>query len=274
MRFFAARRVRNTGLLLFVVLLLGGATTILGISLSPVSFYSGWLLLALVLLLTAYNLRKRLPFLPLGNSASWLQVHVYAGLLAGFVFLVHLGGGWPGGGFEILLAATFATVFLSGVLGLVLTRTFPSRLATRGEEVIYERIPAMRQRIRDEVERMILEYSSRSDTSAVPDFYVQRLKPFFDHPRNVLYHLLHSGRPLNKLLLEIRSQQPYLNEPERELMQGIAERVRVKDDLDYQYALQAALKFWLFVHVPLTYGLLVFAGFHVLLVWRFAGRLL
>jgi hypothetical protein len=274
MRFFAARRLRNTGLLLLALLLLGGAATILAISLSPVNFYSGWLLLGLVLLLTAYNLRKRFPFLPLGNSASWLQLHVYAGLLAGFVFLVHLGWGWPGGGFEILLAATFATVFLSGVLGLVLTRTFPPRLATRGEEVLFERIPAHRQRIREEVERMILEYTSRSDTSAVPDFYVQRVKPFFDRPRNVLFHLLHSGRPLNKLLLAIHSQQPYLNEPERELMQGIAERVRVKDDLDYQYTLQATLKYWLFVHVPLTYGLLVFVGLHVFLVWRFAGRLL
>ncbi len=47
--------------------------------------------------------------------------------------------------------------------------------------------------------------------------------------------------------------------------------VEAKDDLDYQRALQGALKFWLFVHVPLTYGLLIFAAFHILVVYSFSG---
>jgi hypothetical protein len=53
-------------------------------------------------------------------------------------------------------------------------------------------------------------------------------------------------------------------------MRHISDLVCLKDDLDHHYALQATLKLWLFVHVPLTSALLVFAAFHVVLVQAFA----
>ncbi len=54
-------------------------------------------------------------------------------------------------------------------------------------------------------------------------------------------------------------------------MGAVTALAQAKDDLDYQSALQGALKFWLFVHVPLTYGLLIFAVFHILVVYTFSG---
>jgi hypothetical protein len=47
--------------------------------------------------------------------------------------------------------------------------------------------------------------------------------------------------------------------------------VRRKDALDYCGALQAALKLWLFVHLPLTYSLMIFSVWHVVLVFAFSG---
>ena len=47
------------------------------------SFLTGWILFALILALTFYNGRKKLPFLPLLSSETWLQFHIYAGLLTG-----------------------------------------------------------------------------------------------------------------------------------------------------------------------------------------------
>jgi hypothetical protein len=41
--------------------------------------------------------------------------------------------------------------------------------------------------------------------------------------------------------------------------------------LDYHRALQLALKLWLFVHIPLTYGLLIFTALHIVLVFGFSG---
>jgi hypothetical protein len=47
--------------------------------------------------------------------------------------------------------------------------------------------------------------------------------------------------------------------------------VRQKDGLDYHHALQLTLKLWLFVHIPLTYSLLIFSLVHLVLVYAFAG---
>ena len=57
-------------------------------------FLSGWILFASVLILTAYNARKKITMLPIGSAASWLQVHIYLGLLSVLLFLLHI---IPGG---------------------------------------------------------------------------------------------------------------------------------------------------------------------------------
>ena len=65
----------------------------------------------------------------------------------------------------------------------------------------------------------------------------------------------------------------YLNAEEREFHDRLRELVCKKDELDFHYALQLMLKVWLFVHVPLTYSLLIAAGVHMVLVHAFGGGL-
>ena len=50
----------------------------------------------------------------------------------------------------------------------------------------------------------------------------------------------------------------------------LGDLVRQKDGLDHQYALQSILKWWLFIHIPLTYSLLIATGLHVVLVHGFS----
>jgi hypothetical protein len=63
----------------------------------------------------------------------------------------------------------------------------------------------------------------------------------------------------------------FLDKREREVMDKIAELVRQKDGLDYHQSLQLMLKSWLFVHIPLTYSLLIFSVVHIVLVYGFSG---
>ena len=63
----------------------------------------------------------------------------------------------------------------------------------------------------------------------------------------------------------------YLNEQERATLEKLAQLVRQKDGLDYHHAVQTTLKLWLFVHVPLTYGLMIFSLMHIVLVFAFSG---
>jgi len=47
--------------------------------------------------------------------------------------------------------------------------------------------------------------------------------------------------------------------------------VRENDDLDFHYRRQLRLKGWLFIHIPLTYSLMIFTVAHVVIVYAFSG---
>lgn len=268
---FSRRRTRNAVITLALALAIVAVDALYRLSMRPSVFLSGWTLSAVVLFLAAYNLRKRLPMLPLGTSAAWLQLHVYAGLLTGVLFAVHVGYRVPNGVLEGTLAVLYLGVFLSGLWGLLLSRTFAARITAAGDEVLYERLPVIARKLRDEVHELVLNCISETETSMIPEFFSRRLQPFFARPRFAVHHLFHSVRSTQSLLLEIHSQHRYLNDRERTVMQEIEDRFLLKDKLDYQYTLQTLLKVWLFLHVPLTYALLIFAAAHVMLVYAYLG---
>ena len=235
------------------------------------SYLTGWALFAVILLLTLYNGRKKLPFLPLFSSEAWLQFHIYAGLLTGMLFLVHLNYRIPSGWFQWMLTWLYLLVMASGVFGLVLSRAIPRRLTTRGGEVLFERIPAIRRRLQEQTEQLALQSVSESKSGTIAEFYLRELKDFFEGPKHLILHLIEVRSPLNRMLIKINDVQRYLNEQERSTMEKIASLVRQKDGLDYHCALQRLLKVWLFAHIPLTYSLLLFTLAHVVLVFAFSG---
>jgi hypothetical protein len=233
------------------------------------AYLTGWILFAAMFILTLFNARKKLPFLPLGKSETWLQIHIYLGFFTTLLFLIHLNFRLPRGWFEITLAWLFLLVSGSGMIGLLFSRVLPRRLATRGGEVIFEKIPALRHALKTEAENLALGTDVKSPFIA--EFYTKRLAPFFTEPKNLWGHFCESRRPLNALIAELDDLRLFANEAEREKVEKLAALVRQKDGLDYHRALQLALKLWLFVHIPLTYGLLIFTALHIILVFGFSG---
>lgn len=240
-------------------------------AMSRLSYLTGWALFGLILLLSLYNARKKLPFVPLLSSELWLQSHVYGGLLTAALFTVHLDYKMPTGWFEGTLASLYILVMLSGFFGLFVSRAIPKRLTTRGGEVLFERIPSIRRQLQERAEALALTSLAQAKSSTVADFYVRELKDFFEGSRNVGWHWLEVRSPLNRLLNKINDLNRYLNEQERATLDQIAGLVRQKDGLDYHYALQLLLKAWLFAHIPLTYSLLLFTLAHIVLVFAFSG---
>jgi len=235
------------------------------------AFLSGWLLFAVMLILTFYNARKKLSFLPLLTSEGWLQFHIYAALFTAVLFCVHVSYKIPTGWFECVLAALYALVMLSGFFGLFASRGIPKRLTTRGGEVLFERIPGIRRQLQERAETLALQSVEQVKSATIADFYVRELKDFFDDTRNVPSHWFEIRTPLNSLLNKIADLNRYLNEAERATMDEIATLVRQKDGLDYHYSLQLVLKLWLFVHIPLTYSLLLWTFAHIVLVFAYSG---
>ncbi len=272
---FTSRRYRNILICAAIAASLVLLNWLFDMALRDASFLSGWLLIIGMAFLTIYNLRKKFPFLPLIPSAYWLQFHVYLGFIVIVLFLLHTSMEFPRGPFEITFWLLFFAVAGSGVIGIFITRNLPGRLQQRhGERLIFERIPVFRADLAEQVRELAMKSVTEISSSTIADYYAVRLNPYFAEPRNFSSHLFQSERPLVNLRREIRSIQRYLNKRGREILDDIEVHVIAKDNLDYPYALQLVLKGWLFVHIPLTYSLMIFALMHVVLVYAFAGRTL
>ena len=271
MRFFLQRRLRNAAITLAVLALVWWWVRAEQQSLESTAFSTGYLLLGAVGFLALYNIRKRLPFLPLGSSSAWLQWHLYVGMGSVGVFALHAGVALPHGVLDTALAGVYLATIGSGLVGLYLTRTIPAQLTRVGEEVIYERIPAYRQQIRERARQLVLESVAASGSTTLADFYSTRLLEYFDQPRAVGYQLRPTTARRRALMREMHDVRRYLSDQEQGCCERLFSLVRRKDDLDFQEARQKLLKLWLFVHIGLTCVLVLLAVLHGLVAHAFHG---
>ena len=282
---FAARRLFNLWALVIASVVALFVFQAYSVTLSRSQYLSGGFLLAAVVFLAAYNVRKKLPFLPLGSSAAWLQFHIYVGWFTFFLFMIHVEFRVPNGFLESFLALLYLVAALSGVLGLWISKRYPPRIARHnqahlgstesesrkfGEELIFERIPVYIRQVREKAEELIVRSVEESKSSSLADFYSDRLHVYFSGPRNFWLHNMESSRPLDSLIWEVGVLLRYLSEKEQAILVELSELIRIKDQIDYRYALQAMLKWWLFCHVPLTYCLLILTAAHVVVVYAFS----
>ena len=114
-------------------------------------------------------------------------------------------------------------------------------------------------------------FGAETRSPAIAEFYAAHLSSFFSGPRHFGRHLVESRGPLNGIISRLEELRRYLNEQEQFTAEKLASLVRQKDGLDYHHALQMTLKLWLFVHLPLTYSLMIFALAHIVLVFAFSG---
>ncbi|HET6249103.1 MAG TPA: hypothetical protein VFE47_15515 [Tepidisphaeraceae bacterium] len=274
---FNSRRLRNLIVTAVLAVALAGYLWIYSMKLRPATFVSGWILAGFVLFLTLYNVRKKFAYFPLIKSSIWLQFHIYVGLLSMVVFTTHAffmyGHRWhvPSGPLNVILAFAYIATALSGILGLALTRAFPSRITDSGEEVIYERIPIFVRTLRERAAELIVEVVGKTDASTLPDFYAQRLAAFFARPRYYWLHLFQSRRPLLVLNGQLASLSRYLNDDEKHIAHELSVLIKKKDALDSAWALQGTLKGWLFFHIAMTYSLLAFLAAHIVVAYAFSG---
>ena len=234
-------------------------------------FTSGYLLLGCVIFLAAFNLRKRLSFLPLGSASMWLKLHIYISVIGMVLFASHVDFRLPTGKLEKFLFFLFLTTNLSGLYGLYLTRTVPARLSKLRDEVLYERIPRFRAQVRRRAHEVVVDLLKQKPADTIADFYVSQLCDYFVTPRSVFYFLSPSSQLRNQLQGELANLSRYCSDSELEASRKLGRLIDQRDDLDYHQALQGQLKMWLFGHIGLTYVLLLIAILHAILAHAFCG---
>lgn len=240
------------------------------LNLGGTDFITGYILFALMMFLALYNTRKKLSMVPLGRASNWLTLHVIGGLAALFIFAAHIGTVWPLGLTEQILATLFLLVSASGAFGYYLQLWLPGRLARRGPELIYDRIPAELARMRAEAEAAAMAAADVSGYDTLGRYYVETLAWYFARPRFSLNHLLGGRRPEVWLRRRLQTVDRLLSDGERVHLKQLEELGAAKTALDAQHSLQTLLKSWTMVHVPLAIALLVFAIWHLIVVHVYA----
>ncbi len=152
-----------------------------------------------------------------------------------------------------------------------MTRVAPKRLTKLREQIIWERIPVLRHAVQQQAHGLILELVETEEAPTIMDFYRHRLLPFFQRPRSPWYYTYPTSRLRNKIMAEMSALQRYYSSSESVIEGQLRRLVDQRDDLDYHDALQRKLKSWLFVHIGLTYALVVLMLFHAVLAHAFHG---
>jgi hypothetical protein len=268
---FARRRIRNSVLTLLALAVVWVWVRAKEASLEQSAFGTGYLLLSALGFLALYNVRKKLPFLPLGTSTAWLQWHLYVGMGSIGVFALHAGPALPNGILESALAVTYWSTVASGIAGLYFTRVIPAQLSRIGQEAIYEQIPALRRAVWRRADEVVLGSVAASGATTLAEFYSGRLHAYFARPRRLWYQLRPTTAARRGLLSEIQDVRRYLADQEQPACEELFALVRRKDELDFQEARQKLLKVWLFVHIGLSYVLVLLAVLHGLLALAFRG---
>jgi hypothetical protein len=101
------------------------------------------------------GLRKRYPASPFGRVKTWLSAHVWLGLMAWVLIVMHSGFRW-GRGLSAVLMWLLLVVVASGILGVVLQNFIPRRMTeTVARETIFEQIPTVIYGLRTEADERV-----------------------------------------------------------------------------------------------------------------------
>jgi len=242
-------------------------------------YLDGWVLAGGMGLQLYFHIAIKTASLSPKSAMRWRKIHIFFGYLLIAAFISHSDFSLPDTGFEWALWAGFVLVTLSGIFGTYLAWSLQAK---RGidERVGYDRIPARRAELARDVHAAVAKTDPAAAAIALPappygawimDLYTTHLRDFFQGQRNFTAHLIGSQRPLKRLTDEIDNLSSYVDQQSQEKLAAIKNLVVEKDRLDFARVYLGLTKGWMFVHVPVTYALMVLMVLHVLVVYAFSS---
>ncbi|HEY3580226.1 MAG TPA: cyclic nucleotide-binding domain-containing protein [Pyrinomonadaceae bacterium] len=227
--------------------------------------------LAGVAVVMTYPLRKQVYRRRAGALRYWMLVHVYAGVVAGIVLLLH-SGPRLGGLLTALLYIVFDLVVVSGVLGVAAYIVAP-RIMTRieGEPLLVEDLETRRAELRQQM-ASILERSEGWLKEEIRD----RVYPRFSS-HAFLWRQLWRREELKSLLAQAREEfKPrttrLATHEERELLLSAVESAVTLRRVDALLLLHRSLRSWIPIHVISTAVMLALMVVHIVQVVFFNAR--
>jgi hypothetical protein len=241
-------------------------------------YLDGWVLAGGMGLQISFHIAKAVRLSP-KSALRWRKIHIFVGYLLIAAFISHSNFSLPDTGFEWALWTGFVLVTLSGIFGTYLAWSLRAK-GRIDDGVSYDRIPALRA----ELERALFVAVAKKDPpdavinlpglpydAWIMDLCSTHLKDFFKGHRNFTAHLIASQRPLKRLTDSIDNLSRYVDQQSQEKLAVIKNLVVEKDRLDFARVSLGLTRGWLFVHVPVTYALIVLTVIHGFVVYAFSS---
>jgi hypothetical protein len=242
-------------------------------------YLDGWVLTGIMAFQLYFHVARKAARLSPRSATRWRKIHILCGYLSIAAFLSHSDMSLPDTGFEWALWIGFVLVTISGILGTYLAWTTKARRWIE-EGAGHERIQTRYAELARDVQAVVAETDPAALAIGLPvsphdgwirDLYAERLQHFFRSRRNFTAHLIGSQRPLRQLMDEIDSLSRYVDRPGQAKLSAIRDLVVKKDGLDSAAVHFALTRAWLFVHVPVTYSLVVLSVLHILVVYAYSS---
>jgi hypothetical protein len=223
---------------------------------------------ALILLLAFFGIRKRWYRTRFGTLEQWLQSHIYLGLLVLLILFFHTGGRFN----DKIAVTTFilaAIVIVSGIVGAIFYVAIPRLLTEVESNLTVEEISNQLNQLGKQMARVA------SDQSAP----FQRI--YLELMRESTPGWLAGWRLLFTRMRRRESQMPrdwttllsLVPKDEQEDLRSMLVLSRQRKELllrlIFQQRYKNLLESWLYVHVPVTIALLVFAVVHIVAVFYY-----
>lgn len=250
--------------------------------------------------------RKKLRSWRIGKVSTWMRAHIWLGLLAVPLLVLHTGFRW-GGPFSTTLMVLFLVVIASGVWGLVLQQFLPDKMLKEvPAETIFSQIDYVSELMASEASQIVRSVCNISVDSNDSENYSENghmvigavrntgaiqgrvamtaslmesmpdSKPLYDFFNEHIYGFLKNGE-VAKSPLQITSRaHSMFNSLRTKLPPRAHEVVVLLEDLcnqRRQMITQAQIQFWLnnwlWVHLPLSVALIVLMFVHIFVTIKY-----
>jgi Fe-S-cluster-containing dehydrogenase component/CRP-like cAMP-binding protein len=217
-----------------------------------------------------YPARKQIYRRRAGPLRYWMLAHVYLGLIAGIVLLLH-GGRDSGGLLTSLLMVSFDLVILSGLFGIACYIVVPRIMTSiEGDPLLIEDLRDRRDELRETLAQIDLS------NAELRDILKRKIRRRFLSFRYLLRQYVRR-EDLTRMLADAREEfrvdAERLSDPQaRRLLMDVVEATATLRRVDSLIYLHQLLKLWLAPHVVSTSIMLALMLVHIVQVIFFTVR--
>jgi Fe-S-cluster-containing dehydrogenase component/CRP-like cAMP-binding protein len=217
-----------------------------------------------------YPARKQIYRRRAGPLRYWMLAHVYLGLIAGILLLLH-GGRDSGGLLTSLLMVSFDLVIISGLFGIICYIIVPRIMTSiEGDPLLIEDLRDRREELRETLAEIDLS------NPELRDLLKRKIRKRFLSFRYLVRQYVRR-EDLTKMLAEAREEfkddAEAMSDPQaRRLLMDVVEATVTLRRVDALIYLHQLLKLWLAPHVVSTSIMLALMAVHIVQVLFFTVR--